>query len=86
MRVTDLEFQTRSMRGGLWKTYKSGSIRPAPTPNEDMPGIDPSIIVHQLNVDEKAKPIKQKRRRSFAAKRNQAAANEIEKLPQANFI
>jgi hypothetical protein len=51
-----------------------------------MPGIDPSIIVHQLNVDEKAKPIKQKRRRSFAAKRNQAAANEIEKLPQANFI
>lgn len=53
--------------------------------HENMPGIDPSIIVHQLNVDENAKPIK-KKRRSFAAERNQVAANEIEKLLQANFI
>jgi len=33
MTVADLDFQTRSLRGGLWETCKSGLIRPAPTPN-----------------------------------------------------
>nr|WP_152413087.1 hypothetical protein [Nitrolancea hollandica] len=28
----------------------------------DMPGIDPSIICHELNVDPSFKPVKQKRR------------------------
>jgi hypothetical protein len=53
--------------------------------HEDMPGIDPSVIVHQLNVDPSSKPVKQKRR-SFAPERNQAAAEEVEKLLQAGFI
>ena len=29
----------------------------------DMPGIDPSIICHELNVDPSFKPVKQKRRK-----------------------
>jgi len=32
MWVADLDFQTRSLRGELWKTCKFGPIRPAPTP------------------------------------------------------
>jgi hypothetical protein len=34
--------------------------------HEDMPGIDPSVIVHKLNVDPNHRPVKQKRR-AFAA-------------------
>jgi hypothetical protein len=34
--------------------------------HEDMPGIDPSVIVHKLNVDPSCRPVKQ-RRRAFAA-------------------
>jgi len=33
MRVADLNFQNRSLRGGLWETCKSSPIRPAPTPS-----------------------------------------------------
>jgi hypothetical protein len=29
--------------------------------HEDMPGIDPSVIVHRLNVDLSHRPVKQKR-------------------------
>lgn len=47
--------------------------------HEDMPGIDPSIIVHHLNVDPTSKLVKQKRR-SFALECNRAAAEEVEKL------
>jgi hypothetical protein len=53
--------------------------------HEDMFGIDPSVIAHQLNVDKSTKSIKQKRK-SFTPKRNQAAANEVEKLLQVDFI
>jgi ribonuclease HI len=53
--------------------------------HEDMPGIDPSVIVHRLNVDPSYKPVKQKRR-SFAPERNQAVAAEVEKLLQAGFV
>jgi len=41
--------------------------------HEDMPGIDPSVIVHKLNVDPNHRPMKQ-RRRTFAAERNHAVA------------
>jgi hypothetical protein len=33
--------------------------------HEGMPGIDPSIISHRLNIDPAAKPVKQ-RKRNFA--------------------
>jgi hypothetical protein len=36
-----------------------------------MPRIDPSAIVHKLNVDPNYRPVKQ-RRRTLAAERNQA--------------
>jgi len=41
--------------------------------HEDIPGIDPSVIVHRLNVDPNYRPVKQ-RRRTFSAKRNQAVS------------
>jgi hypothetical protein len=45
----------------------------------NMPGIDPSVIVHKLNVDPDYRPVKQKRR-SYAPERNQTATNEVDKL------
>jgi hypothetical protein len=53
--------------------------------HEDMPGIDPSVIVHKLNVDPNHRLVKQ-RRRTFATERNQAIAEEVEKLLKAGFI
>jgi len=53
--------------------------------HEDMPGIDPSVIVHKLNVDPNYRLVKQ-RRRTFAAERHQAVAEEVEKLLKVEFI
>jgi hypothetical protein len=53
--------------------------------HEDMPRIDPSIIVHKLNADPGFRPIRQKRR-TFAPKRNQAVAEEVSKLLAAGFV
>jgi hypothetical protein len=53
--------------------------------HEDMPGIDSSVIVHKLNVDPNHQLVKQ-RRRTFATERNQAIAEEVEKLLKAGFI
>uniref|UniRef100_A0A2N9I431 Uncharacterized protein n=1 Tax=Fagus sylvatica TaxID=28930 RepID=A0A2N9I431_FAGSY len=53
--------------------------------HEDMPGIDPSIISHKLNVNPSLRPIKQKRR-VFAPERNNAIMEEVDKLLAANFI
>uniref|UniRef100_A0A2N9G960 Reverse transcriptase domain-containing protein n=1 Tax=Fagus sylvatica TaxID=28930 RepID=A0A2N9G960_FAGSY len=53
--------------------------------HEDMPGINPSIISHKLNVDPSLRPIKQKRR-VFAPERNNAIMEEVDKLLAANFI
>jgi hypothetical protein len=36
--------------------------------HDDMPGIDPSVISHRLNVDPNYQPVKQKRR-SFASEK-----------------
>jgi hypothetical protein len=53
--------------------------------HEDMPRIDPSVIVHKLNVDSNHRAVKQ-RKRTFAAERNQAVAEEVKKLLKARFI
>jgi hypothetical protein len=50
-----------------------------------MPGIDPSIIVHRLNVDPSFRPVKL-RRRTFTPERNQAIAEEVTRLLAAGFI
>ena len=53
--------------------------------HEDMPRIDPSIIVHRLNVSPSFPPIRQKKR-VFAPERDQAIAEEVRKLQEASFI
>uniref|UniRef100_A0A2N9I2V6 Reverse transcriptase domain-containing protein n=1 Tax=Fagus sylvatica TaxID=28930 RepID=A0A2N9I2V6_FAGSY len=55
------------------------------TSHEDMPGINPSIISHKLNVDPSLRLVKQKRR-VFAPERNNAIMEEVDKLLAANFI
>ena len=52
---------------------------------EDMGGIDPTIITHKLNVSPSFKPVKQKRR-SFAPERQKAINEEVGKLLQAGVI
>ncbi|XP_059663845.1 uncharacterized protein LOC132309568 [Cornus florida] len=53
--------------------------------HSDMPGINPSIFCHSLNVDPSAKPVRQKQRR-FTPERNQIIADEINRLLEAGFI
>ena len=52
---------------------------------EDMGGIDPTIITHRLNTSFSFKPVKQKRR-SFAPERQKAINEEVGKLLQAGAI
>ena len=53
--------------------------------HEDMPGIDPSIMVHRLNVSPSFPPVRQKKR-VFALERDQAIVEEVRKLQEASFI
>ena len=53
--------------------------------HEDMPGIDPLVIVHRLNVNPDSSPIRQKKR-VFAQERDKAVAEEVRKLLEAGFI
>nr|XP_023900522.1 uncharacterized protein LOC112012361 [Quercus suber] len=49
--------------------------------HEDMPGIDPSVMMHRLNVSPSFPPIRQKKR-VFAPERDQAIAEEVRKLQE----
>ena len=51
----------------------------------DMSGINPEVIVHQLNVDIKHRLDKQKKH-SFALEQQKAIQEEVNKLPQAGFV
>ena len=53
--------------------------------HKDMPGIDPVIMVHKLNVSPTFSPIWQKKR-VFAQERDKAITEEVRKLLEANFI
>ena len=53
--------------------------------HEDMPGINPSVITHRLNVSPSFKPMRQKKR-VFAPKRDNAIKDEVQKLIAAKFI
>ena len=53
--------------------------------HEDMPGIDPSVITHRLNVCPSFKLVRQKKR-VFAPERDNAIKNEVQKLMAAKFI
>ena len=50
-----------------------------------MPGIDPSVIVHKLNVSPSSSPI-QKKKRVFAQEQDKAIVEEVRKLLEAYFI
>ena len=50
-----------------------------------MPGIDPSIIVHRLNVSLSSPPVQQ-RKRVFAQEKDKHIAEEVQKLLDADFI
>ncbi|KAK0602264.1 hypothetical protein LWI29_031867 [Acer saccharum] len=53
--------------------------------HEDMPGIDKSVISHNLAVNEKCKPVVQKRR-NFNPERSAAIKEEVSKLLAARSI
>ena len=50
-----------------------------------MPGINPSVMVHRLNMLPTFPPIRQKKR-VFTQERDQAIAEEVRKLQEADFI
>ena len=50
-----------------------------------MPRVDPSVMVHRLNVLPTFPPICQKRH-VFAQERDRAIAEEVRKLQEADFI
>ena len=50
-----------------------------------MPGIDPSVIVHRLNVSPSFSLIQQKKR-VFTQKCDKTIAEEVQKLLEADFI
>ena len=50
-----------------------------------MPEIDPSIMVHRLNVSPSFPPIRQKKQ-VFVQERDQAIAEEVRKLQDVEFI
>ena len=47
-----------------------------------MPGIDPSVITHRLNVHPSSKPVRQKKR-VFDPERDNAIKKEVQKLTTA---
>ena len=53
--------------------------------HEDMPGIDPNVITHHLNVYPSSKLVRQKKR-VFAPERDNAIKEEVQKLTTAQFI
>ena len=53
--------------------------------HEDMPGINPSVIVYRLNVNPVSLPIRQKKR-VFTQERDKAIAEEVRKLLEAGFV
>ena len=52
---------------------------------EEMPGIDPSIVVHEIKTYDDAKPVRQ-RLRLLHPKKTAAIKAEVEKLLRAGFV
>ena len=50
-----------------------------------MLGIDPSVMVHRLNVSSFFPPIRQKKQ-VFTSEQDRAIVEEVCKLPEASFI
>ncbi|KAK8940807.1 hypothetical protein KSP39_PZI010809 [Platanthera zijinensis] len=52
---------------------------------EDMPGVDPDVACHHLNIDPAAKPVQQKKR-DVAVKLAEPIREEVAKLLKARFV
>ena len=52
---------------------------------EDMPGLDPQVAMHRLNINPDAKPIKQQQRR-FRPEIMEAIQSKVKKLVDSDFI
>ena len=50
-----------------------------------MPGINPSVMMHRLNMSPDFPPIRQKKK-VFTQERDQAIVEEVRKLQEADFI
>jgi len=50
-----------------------------------MPGLDPQVVIHRLNISPDAKPIKQQQRR-FCLEIIEAIQSEVKKLIDSDFI
>ena len=50
-----------------------------------MSGIDPSVIVHRLNMNPASSPIRQKKR-VFTQERDKVIVEKVRKLLEADFI
>ena len=72
------------LKGGLTKFLRNNCDVFAWTA-ADMPGIDPALITHKLNIDPQRKAVKQKKR-NFAPERREAIKQEVDKLLDAGFI
>ena len=53
--------------------------------HKDMPGIDPGVITHRLNMYPSSKPVRQKKG-VFALERDNAIKEEVQKLTATKFI
>ena len=53
--------------------------------HKDMPGIDPSVMVHKLNVSPTFPPIHQKKQ-VFAQEWDRAIVEEVRKLQEVDLI
>ena len=67
-----VHFLKKSIDGFVWS-------------HKDMPGIDPSVITHRLNVNPFSKPVWQKKR-VFASERDNVIKDEVQKFITAKFI
>jgi len=52
---------------------------------EDMPGLDPQVAMHRLNINPNVKPVK-KQQRWFRPKIIEAIQSEVKKLIDSSFI
>ncbi|XP_022845323.1 uncharacterized protein LOC111368325 [Olea europaea var. sylvestris] len=72
----------RDLKANLWEeiiNWLSRNIDVFAWKVKDMPGIDPEVAVHKLNISPRAKPVKQ-RKRQFAPKRRVVIQEEVGKL------
>ena len=52
---------------------------------DDMPGLDPQVAMHRLNINPNAKPVKQQQRR-FRSEIIEAIKLEVKKLIDSSFV